>query len=347
MSTNQPPAPKPLPGAQASLEIEDRAELAEQRAAALARQPRTLKDLLRGDDFQKAVAEVAPQVMRPTRFVRAALTSLLRVPLLAEASRESFFKAMLDCAFYGIEPDGRRAHLIPYKNNKMCRCGHPNDQHRGQNCAHCDCKQRQVMIECQLIIDYKGLAELVRRSGDVSFIHADVVYENDFWECSYGTGGQLVHKPNLEDRGSKRLCYYSFVKLKDGSEDFMLMNLKEVQAIRARSKSPDAGPWQTDFDEMGKKTVFRRHSKWLPLSPEARVYIDRSDPDAVETGGAADASSTWSEMLEAPPESPQRLSARERVLNQPSFAEEAEPEAPTAEAEDDNVPLPPAARGKA
>ena len=318
MSTQQPPAPK-----QPSMEIEDRAEKVEQHAVAIARKPLTFKDLLRGDDFQKAVAEVAPQVMRPSRFVRAALTTLLRVPGLAECSRESFFKSMLDCAFYGIEPDGRRAHLIPFKNKKLCGCGHLQDDHKGQKCSHCDCNQRRTMVECQLIIDYKGLAELVRRSGDVSYIHADVVYESDFWEFSFGTGAQLVHKPNLEERGGKRLCYYSFVKLKDGSEDFIVMNLKEVQAIRARSKSPDAGPWVTDFDEMGKKTVFRRHSKWLPLSPEARFNLDRSDPDAVETTGG-DASNTWSEMLGEGQQETQRLTARERVLNQPSFVEPAE-----------------------
>ena len=292
MSAQQPPLSPPA-------EIEDRADRVEQHAAALAKQPQTLKDSLRSAEFEKAVAEVIPAVMRPSRFIRAALTALLRTPLLAESTRPSFFKCMLDCAFYGIEPDGRRAHLIPFRNRKA------------------------GTVECQLIIDYKGLAELVRRSGDVSYIHCDVVYENDEWDCHYGTGATLIHKPNLEDRGKNRLCYYSFVKLKDGSEDFMLMNLKEVEAIRRRSKSPDEGPWVTDFDEMGKKTVFRRHSKWLPLSPESRFNLDRSDPEAVETTGG-DASNTWNEMLtEGAEQPPQRISVRDKVLAQPSFAEPA------------------------
>jgi hypothetical protein len=37
----------------------------------------------------------------------------------------------------------------------------------------------------------------------------------------------------------------------------------------------------TDFDEMGKKTVFRRLSKWLPLSAEYRDAVDM-DMDALE-----------------------------------------------------------------
>jgi hypothetical protein len=37
----------------------------------------------------------------------------------------------------------------------------------------------------------------------------------------------------------------------------------------------------TDFDEMGKKTVFRRASKWLPLSPELRDAMEK-DGDGLE-----------------------------------------------------------------
>jgi recombination protein RecT len=286
------PEPVPPPN---TVEIEDRAERVAEHAAALQKQPRTLKDLIRSPDFLKAVAEVAPEVMKPSRFVRAALTAMMRTPLLAECTRDSFFQAMLDCAFYGLEPDRRRAHLIPFKNNK-----------------------RGGIYECQLIIDYKGLAELVRRSGEVSFIHADCVYGDDSFEVSYGTGSRLVHEPG-ENRTGKPLKFYSYVKLRNGDEDFDVMTLAEVERIRKRSKSPDAGPWATDFSEMGKKTVFRRHSKWLPLTAEARFNLDRSDPEAVEGGPALE----WSDLIgdgESAEEQPQRLSARERVLNPPNIA---------------------------
>jgi recombination protein RecT len=284
--------PQPQPPTGAPPEVEERAEKIEQHAQALARQPRTLKDLLRTPDFLKAVSEVAPKVMRPDRFVRAALTAMIRTPLLAECTRESFFMAMLDCAFYGLEPDKRRAHLIPFKNRKV----QPN------------------IIECQLIIDYKGLAELVMRSGDVSFIHADAVFSDDEFEVLYGTGGHLTHKPG-EERTGKPKKFYSYVRLKDGSETYDVMTLAEVEKIRKRSKSPDEGPWVTDFNEMGKKTVFRRHSKWLPLSPEARFNVDRTDPEAID----ATATNTWGEMLGESTEQPQRLDARARVLNPPSL----------------------------
>jgi len=59
------------------------------------------------------------------------------------------------------------------------------------------------------------------------------------------------------------------------------MTKDEVTKIRHRSKAANNGPWVTDFDEMGKKTVFRRLSKWLQLSPEYRDALD-ADMDAME-----------------------------------------------------------------
>jgi recombination protein RecT len=255
----------------------------EQAAQQLAKQPRTVRDLLQGPEFRAALQAVLPRAMRADRFVRVALTAMMRTPELADCTRESLFKALLDLSCYGLEPDGRRAHLIPYKNRK------------------------NNTVECQLIIDYKGLSELIRRSGDVSYIHADVVYEKDEWDFSFGTNAHLIHKPHPTDRGKERVAFYSFVKLKDGSEDFRVMRPADVEKIRKRSKSPDAGPWVTDYDAMGIKTVFRQHSKWLPLSPEVLDAIEHEDAtDAVDT------SATWADVLSQ--EQPERKTLAQKVL---------------------------------
>ena len=55
------------------------------------------------------------------------------------------------------------------------------------------------------------------------------------------------------------------------------MTRDECEAIRKRSRAGSSGPWVTDFDEMAKKTVFRRASKWLPLSPEIQDVIRRDE----------------------------------------------------------------------
>jgi recombination protein RecT len=143
----------------------------------------------------------------------------------------------MDCSALGIEPDNRMAYLIPYGN------------------------------QCTLIIGYKALVALARRSGEISDIHADIVCANDVFEYSFGSEGKLIHKPKLGDRGEV-IAAYSFAKLKDGSSSYEVMDLDEVNAIKNRSKAGKSGPWVSDFAEMAKKTVFRRHSKWLPVSSE-------------------------------------------------------------------------------
>lgn len=216
------------------------------------------------------IAKAIPRHMNADRMIRVMLTAINTTPKLMECTRESLLSALMKCSQYGLEPDGRHAHLIPFKKGK------------GANETH----------ECQLIFDYKGLVNLVRRSGDITDIHCDVVYEKDDFEFSFGTNSQLRHRPNLkeQDRGAIT-CAYSFVKLKDGSTSYEVMPWWEIEAVKENSqgfKAFKAGythsnPWDTNWAEMAKKTAFRRHTKWLPLSFEVAEAIgaddDRQDDD--------------------------------------------------------------------
>lgn len=157
----------------------------------------------------------------------------------------SLISCFQTCAELGIEPDGRRAHLIPYKDNVT------------------------------LIIDYKGLAELVMRSGLVSKIHADKICQNDQFE--YNKGDITKHSIDFSKSRGKAYAYYAEVTFKDGMTKSEVMQKEDIDDIRRRSKSANAGPWVTDYDEMAKKTVFRRLSKWLPLTPEVRTAIEKDD----------------------------------------------------------------------
>ena len=222
--------------------------------AAVAPRPakRTIKEWLQSREFQAEIQRSLPKHLAGDRFLRVALTAMTRNPKLAQCTQESLFQCLLDLSALGLEPDGRRAHLIPFEDRK-----------------------RGVTV-CTLIVDYKGLAELVRRSGEVSYLRADVVCENDVFDYQLGSGAFLKHKHARANRG-KVVEVYSFVELKDGSVDFDVMGLEEVDAVRAQSRAKDSGPWVNQFNEMAKKTVFRRHSKWLPLSPELREKIEKDD----------------------------------------------------------------------
>jgi recombination protein RecT len=125
-----------------------------------------------------------------------------------------------------------------------------------------------------LIVDYKGLIALARRSGQVAVFRAELVKEHDEFDWSNGV---VTHRINWRADRGKTDCVYSYVKFNDGSEDFEVMTLEEVKAIKARSRAGTSGPWVTDFDEMAKKTAIRRHSKRLTLSPEFADAVDRDD----------------------------------------------------------------------
>jgi recombination protein RecT len=216
----------------------------------------TIRDRLQSDAFRDQIAMVLPNHIKPERMVRVACTAMLRTPKLAECDQTSFFNAMLQLSQWGLEPDGRRAHLIPFRNN------------------------RENRTECQLIIDYKGLVELILRAGNVASIHADKVCDAD--EFVYDCGQILSHKIDFRKPRGEVFAYYCIITRKDGTKKCEVMSREEVDAIRKRSKSANNGPWVTDFDEMAKKTVFKRASKWCELSSEIRDAIEHDDRDTVE-----------------------------------------------------------------
>jgi recombination protein RecT len=179
------------------------------------------------------------------RFIRIFSTQLSKVPKIADCSQSSLLNALVDCASLGIEPDGRRAHLIPY----------------GQN--------------VQLIIDYKGLVEIVLRDDNIQYVHADVVCENDEFEVNLGK--VETHRPNLKGDRGKPIVFYAFAEFSNGAKKFEIMNADEVEAIRQKSNGKNSTPWKDHFNEMGKKTAFRRLTKWLPLKGEVQEVIQKVD----------------------------------------------------------------------
>jgi len=228
------------------------------------KEPKGLKSLINSDTMREQFARALPKHLTADRFTRVCITALTRNPKLQECTPESFMRCLLDLSAMGLEPDGRRAHLIPYGK------------------------------ECTLVVDYKGTVELVMRSGIVSIIHADKVCENDAFE--YDRGEIKQHKIDFKKPRGNAYAYYALVRFKDGSEKAEVMNMEDIEAIRERSQGYKSAiqykkshPWLTDFDEMAKKTVFKRCSKWLQLSPEIRDALEKGDddytpdPDALRT----------------------------------------------------------------
>lgn len=226
---------------------------------------KTIRNTLAGDYFRQQVAMCLPKHLTAERFIRMALNALMRTPKLADCTEASVTKCMLTLSELGIEPDGRRAHLIPFENRK------------------------QGTVECTLIIDWKGLAELSMRSGVISKLHADLICDKD--EFAYDLGDILHHRINFrEDRG-KPYAAYAMAVTKDGQKLVAVMTQSEIEKVRDGSqgwKAFKAGfakqsPWADSPGEMWKKTAFRRLSKWLPLSPEIHDSLEKDETPAPAT----------------------------------------------------------------
>jgi len=213
--------------------------------ANIEKRDKSIKGLLTGDEFKNQVQRALPSHLKPDRFIRIALTALTKTPELQQCTQASLFNSLLTLSELGLEPDGRRAHLIPYGR------------------------------ECKVIVDYKGIVELVMRNGNVSNIHADLVCENDVF--AYDKGEIKTHKIDFKKPRGEAYAVYAICRFKDGTEKTEVMTREDVESIRKRSKAGTAGPWVTDWNEMAKKTVFKRLSKWLTLSPEQRDALEKDD----------------------------------------------------------------------
>lgn len=99
----------------------------------------------------------------------------------------------------------------------------------------------QWVKEVQFIIGYKGMIDLVRRSGHIQSIYAHAVYENDEFEYELGLHPKLTHKPSFGDRG-KFIGAYAVAHFKDGGYQIEFMLESEIEKRSGRSKSKDFGP---------------------------------------------------------------------------------------------------------
>ncbi|WP_456400610.1 recombinase RecT [Mesoaciditoga sp.] len=56
-------------------------------------------------------------------------------------------------------------------------------------------------------------------------------------------------------------------------QGILVMSKGDVEKIRKRSKSPNFGPWVTDYDAMARKAAIKQLCKYLPISVEIQKAI--------------------------------------------------------------------------
>lgn len=201
------------------------------------------------------IAKMLPRHLNPERLLKVAQIAATTTPALAKCDVASLVGAIGQCAQIGLEPNTvlGHAYLVPFNTKRKDAEGN-----------------ERWVNSVQVIIGYKGLIDLARRSGQIISIAAHEVCEYDHFELVYGLDEKLEHRPSMGERGAV-IGFYSVAKLKDGGHAFEFMSRAQVEAIRDEGEKKNRRPsavWASHFVEMGRKTVIRRLAKYLPLSIE-------------------------------------------------------------------------------
>ncbi|EFN8903469.1 exodeoxyribonuclease VIII [Escherichia coli] len=138
-------------------------------------------------------------------------------------------------------------------------------------------------FHCRVIIGYRGMIDLARRSGQIASLSARVVREGDEFSFEFGLDEKLIHRPG-ENEDAPVTHVYAVARLKDGGTQFEVMTRKQIELVRSLSKAGNNGPWVTHWEEMAKKTAIRRLFKYLPVSIEIQraVSMDEKEPLTID-----------------------------------------------------------------
>lgn len=176
-------------------------------------------------------------------------------PYLQSCTPDSALKAILNVAQIGLtlNPVKKEAYLVPRYNSKT--------------------RETEVCLDPS----YIGLIKLATDSGIVKSINCQIIYAGDEIEIDlseeYTVKKHVPYFLTGKDKGSI-IGAYSVATLRDGSKHCEIMGREEIEGIRGRSegyKAFEAGKtksnvWITDEGEMFRKTVIKRHTKYLPKS---------------------------------------------------------------------------------
>lgn len=258
-----------------------------QQSRQVAKTPeQTLVGFMNQPAMKSQLAAALPRHMTADRMIRIVTTEIRKNPTLAKCDTQSFVGAVVQCSQLGLEPGSALGHayLLPFEKRKKDSTGNWVTER----------------TDIQLIIGYRGMIDLARRSGQIVSLSARVVRDADEFNYEYGLEERLHHKPG-DDDSSPISHVYSVAKLKDGGVQFEVMSAKQINKIASQSKSVKKNkdgsidwqntnsPWATHWEEMAKKTVIRRLFKYLPVSIEMQkaVVLDEKAESDVDQDNAS------------------------------------------------------------
>lgn len=243
--------------------------------------PQSVLQVLGSSSFKQQVAAALPRHISVDSMMRIALTEVRMDPDLQKCTVPSFMGALLLAAQSGLRPGMfGEGWIVARWNNKLSS------------------------LEARFQPGYMGLVQLAYRSGEVVEIHAVAVYKADDFRYQLGSEPRIEHVPDMEaeHRDEDIVAFYAVVKLRTGGTLMRVMPRRDVDAVRDRfgphtKAGKLVGPWVSDYEPMGCKTVLIQTLKLAPRDSERlqsalqaeqdAVFGDRSATNAVTSGKPA------------------------------------------------------------
>lgn len=194
-------------------------------------------------------AKALPKHIPSAKFVRSVQTAIKLNPGIASCEPASVMGSCIKAAADGLILDGREAALVMFGGKA----------------------QYMPMVA--------GVIKRLVNSGNLSTINAHVVYQNDVFEYVLGDDERIIHKPTIIGERGPLIAVYAIATMKDGTKMRRVMAKADVEKVRMSSRSKDAGPWKSWYEEMARKTVIRNLAKYLPASADLGNVFEADDAD--------------------------------------------------------------------
>ncbi len=239
--------------------------------------PSTFKAIIASkldDKGAKAMMSLMPAHVNKDALIRTALMLAGKAEFNG-CDPMTFLTSYATAAQMGLQPNTPLGHcyLLPFNRNYKDSSGNWK-------------KAKEV----QLMLGYKGMIDIARRSNQIDSINAFIVYAGDEFTITLGLEPNIHHIPNLEgSRNDKDINFvYAVAKLKGGGTQFEYLTLADITKARMASTADTNGkhsPWVNYFGEQCRKTAIRKLFKYLPVSLEMATILQKDEKaDALEQG---------------------------------------------------------------
>ena len=192
------------------------------------------------------IARALPKHMSGDRLARIALTEFRKNPKLEQCDPRSVFAAVIMASQLGLEPGiNGQCYLVPYKQ------------------------------ECQFIPGWKGLVDLINRTGR-STVWTGAVFEGDEFDWALGDRPFVSHRPSGED--DFRLMTHVYAVGRVNGSEYPIIEVWPIKKVwKHRDRYNKVGDRHYSFrhpEMYARKVVLLQVIKYLPSSIEISTAMD-------------------------------------------------------------------------